>query len=209
VVFDGLAWASGLAASAGLYRWRLRGAVGRVAGQVGPGYFTALITGALCGAWLSGSFNTLREAVPTLSHSIAGALAGAILGVESYKACRGIRGSTGVIFVGSLSIGIAIGRWGCLFAGLPDRTYGTPTNLPWGVDLGDGVARHPVQIYESLAMWLFFAAYLLGLRRRQTWALRRGFYVLCIWYGTQRFVWEWLKPYPPLIGPFNTSPLRD
>jgi phosphatidylglycerol:prolipoprotein diacylglycerol transferase len=203
VVFDGLAWTSGLATSVALYRWRLRGAITRVAGLVGPGYFASLLIGAMTGAWLSGSFNTLRQAIPALSHSIAGALAGAIVGVELYKAFKGIRGSTGVVFVGSLSVGIAIGRWGCLFAGLPDRTYGTPTTLPWGVDLGDGISRHPVQIYESLAMLLFLAVYLFGLRHRRVWALRRGFYVLCTWYGLQRFVWEFLKPYPPLIGPFN------
>jgi phosphatidylglycerol---prolipoprotein diacylglyceryl transferase len=203
VIFDGLAWTAGLATSVVLYRWRLRDAVTHVAGRVGPGYFVSLVIGAMAGAWLSGSFNTLREAIPALSHSIAGALVGAIVGVECYKAVTGIRGSTGVIFVGSLSVGIAIGRWGCLFAGLPDRTYGTPTGLPWGVDLGDGISRHPVQIYESLAMWLFLAIFLSGLQNRRPWALHRGFYVLCAWYGLQRFAWEFLKPYPPLIRPLN------
>lgn len=41
-----------------------------------------------------------------------------------------------------------------MLAGLPDGTYGSPTSLPWGVDLGDGVARHPTQLYESVAMAL-------------------------------------------------------
>ena len=50
-----------------------------------------------------------------------------------------------------------------MFAGLPDRTYGTPTSLPWAVDLGDGVGRHPVQVYESASMALFLAAWLAGL----------------------------------------------
>ena len=92
---------------------------------------------------------------------------------------------------------------GCLFAGLADRTYGVPTRLPWGVDLGDGVTRHPVQVYESLAMALFLAAYLASLQRRAPWALRRAFYALCVWYGLQRFAWEFLKPYPTVLGPFN------
>lgn len=26
---------------------------------------------------------------------------------------------------------------------------------------------------------------------------------MCGWYGAQRFCWEFLKPYPELIGPFN------
>jgi len=146
VVFDGIAWVSGLGLSALLYRWRLRSAVAQVAARTGPGYFASLACGAALGAWAAGSLNTLRDAVPVLSHSIAGALAGAIVAVEAYKAVRGVRGSTGGIYVGSFSLGVVIGRWGCLFAGLPDRTYGIATGLPWGADLGDGIPRHPVQV---------------------------------------------------------------
>ncbi|HZZ87257.1 MAG TPA: prolipoprotein diacylglyceryl transferase family protein [Caulobacteraceae bacterium] len=202
-VFDLAAWASGAAVGYGFCRWRLQGELARVAGQAGPSYFVSLGVGAAAGAWASGSLNTLRQAAPALSHSIVGALVGAIVAVEFYKALRGIRRSTGNIFVGSFATGVVVGRWGCFFAGLPDRTYGLPTTLPWAVDLGDGVARHPVQIYESVAMAAFLATYLAGLAVRAPWAMRRGFYALCIWYGLQRFAWEFLKPYPSLIGPFN------
>jgi len=201
--FDVLAWGSGAAVGWGLYRWRLAEPLRRVAAATGPGYFACLVAGAAAGAWASGSLNTMRQAAPALSHSIVGALVGAIVGVELYKAVRGIRGSTGTVFVGSFATGAAIGRWGCLFAGLPDRTYGLPTALPWGVDLGDGISRHPVQIYESLSMAAFLAAYLVALAWRSPWAIRRGFYALCIWYGAQRFAWEFLKPYPTVLGPFN------
>jgi len=110
-----------------------------------------------------------------LSHSVVGALVGAIVAVEIYKAIKGVRGSTGGVFVGSFAIGIVVGRFGCLFAGLPDRTYGTETNLPWGIDLGDGIARHPVQMYESAAMAAFLALYLVAGSRRLGHAPR----VLC------------------------------
>jgi uncharacterized membrane protein YeaQ/YmgE (transglycosylase-associated protein family) len=202
-VFDLAAWASGLALGVALYRWRLRSAVQRVAATVDGGYVLALTIGAGSGAWVAGSLNTLIGARPALSHSVVGALVGAIVAVEIYKAVKGVRGSTGGMFVGSFSLGVVIGRLGCLFSGLGDRTYGTPTRLPWGVDLGDGIARHPVQVYESLAMVAFLLIYLAGLQTRADWALRRGFYVLCGWYGAQRFGWEFLKPYPRLIGPFN------
>jgi hypothetical protein len=202
-VFDALAWIAGAATGVALYRWRLKAEAQRIAAQTDTGYFLALAAGAMGGAWLSGSLNTLRGAIPTLSHSVAGALLGAIVGVELYKAIRRIRGSTGVIFAGPFAMGVVVGRWGCLFAGLPDRTYGTPTRLPWGVDLGDGVARHPVQIYESLSMAAFLALFVWGLQRRAPWALRRGFYVMAAWYGAQRFLWEFFKPYPTLFGPFN------
>ena len=202
-VFDLAAWAAGAAVGYGLYRWRLAGQVRQVAGKTGPGYFLSLALGAASGAWAAGSLNPLQGPAPELSHSVAGALVGAIVGVEIYKAIRGIRGSTGTIFVGSFATGVVVGRWGCLVAGLPDRTYGVPTTLPWGVDLGDGVSRHPVQIYESLSMALFLAVYIWGLAGRAPWAMRRGFYVLCAWYGLQRFAWEFLKPYPSVVGPFN------
>lgn len=201
--FDLAAWASGVALSIGLYRWRMRAAAEALAAKIDGGYFIALAAGAIPGAWLAGSLNSLRGADPALSHSVAGALAGAIVGVEIYKRLEGVRGSTGGVFVGPFALGLVIGRLGCFFSGLPDGTYGTPTQLPWGVDLGDGVARHPVQIYEGAAMALFLALYLAGLERRAPWAMRRGFYVLCLWYGAQRFVWEFLKPYPALVEPFN------
>jgi len=201
--FDLIAWVSGLALSIVLYRWRLKGVAQGVAAKIDGAYFAALATGAALGAWAAGSFNSLREHAPALSHSVAGALVGAIVGVEIYKAFRGVKGSTGGVFVGSFAIGVVIGRLGCFFSGLADDTYGLPTRLPWGVDLGDGVFRHPVQLDESASMAAFLAVYLVGLNYRQPWAMRRGFYVMCIWYGLQRFGWEFLKPYPRLIGPFN------
>lgn len=202
-MFDLAAWSSGAALGWGVHRWRLREATARIAGAVGPGYFAALVAGAVPGAWLAGSLNTLRAPTAVLSHSVVGALAGAVAGVELYKAARGVKGSTGGVFVGTFALGCVVGRWGCLFAGLPDLTYGTPTALPWAVDLGDGVGRHPVQVYESGAMALFLLAWLAGLAARAPWAMRRGFYVLCMAYGAQRFLWEFLKPYPRLVGPFN------
>lgn len=202
-LFDIAAWGAGFGLSLVLHRWRLRALASEVAGKVSGGYFAALAAGAVPGAWLAGSLNSLRGAEPALSHSVVGALAGAIVGVEVYKAVRGVRGSTGGVFVGPFALGVVIGRFGCLFAGTVDGTFGAPTGLPWAVDLGDGIGRHPVQVYESLAMTAFLALYLEGLARRRAWAMRRGFYALCMAYGVTRFAWEFLKPYPPVLGPFN------
>ena len=173
------------------------------AARTGPLYVVALAVGAIAGAWGFGSWNTALTAIPHPSHSVAGALAGGIIGVELYKLVRGIAGSTGAIWVGPLALGIAVGRWGCLLAGLPDETFGTPTRLPWGVDLGDGVPRHPVQVYESLAMLAFLAVYLVALARPARWTRGRAFYLFVLFYAAQRFVWEFLKPYPRLIGPLD------
>jgi prolipoprotein diacylglyceryltransferase len=138
-----------------------------------------------------------------VSHSIAGALAGSIIAVELWKWVRGVKVSTGGPFVIPLCLGIIVGRWGCLFAGIADQTYGVATSLPWGVDLGDGIARHPVQIYESLSMAVFLAVYWRALLRSRVWATDHGFHVFVLAYAIQRFAWEFLKPYPVIVWRFN------
>lgn len=168
-----------------------------------PNYFTVLALGAIAGAILFGSLNLDLAGLLVPGHSIAGALAGGIIAVEIYKWRRGLDGSTGIPFVAPLAIGIAVGRIGCFLAGLPDYTYGVPTALPWGVDFGDGVRRHPVQLYEAAAMLIFLLIYLREIRRRNAMFLQNGFYILVVWYGAQRFMWEFLKPYPKLLGPLN------
>ena len=199
---DAAAWAT--AALGARWVWRHRAnSVARLSGQTELGYFLALAFGAVAGAWLVGSANSLRLAFPVPSHSVAGALAGAILAVELWKWRRGVRESTGGPFVIPLCLGIVVGRWGCLFAGLDDGTYGVPTQLPWAVELGDGVGRQPVQIYESLAMAAFLAFYWPALARGRAWAVHGGFHWFVLAYAAQRFLWEFLKPYPPLLGPLN------
>jgi len=203
LLFDVLAWASGGLLARFLYKWRLQGAAERVAARAGRLYVAALVVGVVAGAWGFGSLNTGLTAIPHPSHSIAGALAGGIIAVELYKLARGITGSTGTMWVGPLALGMAVGRLGCFFAGLPDETFGTPTSLPWAVDLGDGVPRHPVQLYESLAMLAFLGVYLAALARRAAWTGERAFYLFILVYAAQRFVWEFWKPYPRLLGPLD------
>jgi phosphatidylglycerol:prolipoprotein diacylglycerol transferase len=202
-LFDALAWLA--AASIG---WWIR-RTGWLSHGVGltparnPGYFIALSIGAIAGAVALGSFNLTLAGQSLLGHSIAGAIFGGIVAVELFKLATGIRGSTGLGFVASLALGIAVGRLGCFFAGLPDYTYGVPTALPWGVDFGDGIPRHPVQLYESLAMLGYLGLFLRALAAQSALVLRHGFYLFVAWYGFERFVWEFLKPYPTLAGPLN------
>lgn len=199
---DLLAWI-GAAAAARWQHERWPGDALTLSGIVRPGYFLCLGAGALIGAWLFGSANSLRSLLLAPSHSIAGALAGGIVGVELWKRAHGVHVSTGGTLVLPLSVGIVIGRLGCLFTGLPDYTYGTQTALPWGVDLGDGIGRHPVQLYESLSMALFVLIYVRARRNGADWACNHAFHAMIIFYAGQRFVWEFLKPYPAVVGPLN------
>ncbi len=199
---DLAAWSSAALAARWQYR-RWPEEAQRLARLTEPSYFVALAMGALVGAWLFGSVNSLRSLAAAPSHSIAGALAGAIGAVEIWKWRHGIASSTGGAFVLPLTLGIVIGRLGCLFSGLDDFTYGVPTALPWAVDLGDGIGRHPVQLYEALAMALFLITYLRARIAGQGWARSHAFHAMVIVYAAQRFAWEFFKPYPRIAGPFN------
>ena len=201
-VGDALAWAGAALATRWQYR-RWPAESGALARITRPSYFLVLAIGALLGAWLFGSTNSLRSSLVTPSHSIGGALAGGIVAVEAWKWWHGIRRSTGGSFVLPICVGIAIGRFGCLFAGLPDYTYGTPTALPWAVDLGDGIGRHPVELYEGLSMALFAVIYVRARLGGARWARAHAFHAMIIGYAAQRFAWEFLKPYPTVIGPLN------
>lgn len=208
-VFDLLAWLSAAAMAwwVGRMGWLARAGHRRRTPLSDPGYFIALALGALAGAVAFGSWNLeLAQRFGghfSWGHSIAGAIAGGIVGVEAFKLATGVRQSTGIGFVAPLCLGIAVGRIGCFLAGLPDYTYGVPTQLPWGVDFGDGIPRHPVQLYESAAMFGFLLLFLVQIAVGRPLFLRQGFYLFVGWYALQRFVWEFLKPYPHIFGPFN------
>ena len=94
---DGAAWACGTLAAWAQHR-AYPAQTRRLAKVTGPGYYQVLAISALAGAWLLGSLNTVRVGLAP-SHSIAGALAGGIFGVELWKWRQGIRGSTGGAFV--------------------------------------------------------------------------------------------------------------
>lgn len=87
---------------------------------------------------------------PFMGQTIVGGLLGGLIGIEIAKKLLGIKSSTGDRFVIPLVVAMLIGRTGCFLAGLHDGTYGVATTLPWGVDFGDGVSRHPTQIYDQL-----------------------------------------------------------
>jgi phosphatidylglycerol---prolipoprotein diacylglyceryl transferase len=131
--------------------------------------------------------------------TIVGALLGATLGVEITKKLRNIQTATGDVFAYPLIVGIAIGRIGCFLTGLSDQTYGIATNLPWGVDFGDHVLRHPTQLYEVV----FLQGLLVYLQYRQRRPMLAGdlfrFFMVC--YLSFRWTIDFIKPdFHPLLG---------
>lgn len=199
IVFDLMGFLVGSA----LFRLELKRkqSVSPIQGE--SGYWICLVGGAIVGAFLAGSLNLSLVGLLRVGHSVAGALAGGIIAVELYKLKKKVRTSTGFVFVIPLMAGIALGRIGCFMAGLSDETYGIPTSLPWGIDFGDQISRHPVQLYESLTVFLGVLAMSEWRRRNETQFQARGFYLFVLFYSVQRFIWEFLKPYPKIVGPFN------
>lgn len=126
---------------------------------------------------------------------MVGGLLGGLLGVELAKKLYGVPGSTGDAFVYPVLLGLIIGRIGCFIAGLDDGTYGLPASLPWGIDFGDGITRHPTQLYEIL-----FAAGLWSLlKQKQTsWSTQPGllFKAMLSGYLLWRLWVDSLKPLP-------------
>ncbi|MBB4428648.1 prolipoprotein diacylglyceryltransferase [Bradyrhizobium sp. CIR48] len=198
-IFDVLAW---LAAAAAVY-WLSRQRLQFPAHSFQLPYVAALVFGAGLGAYLFGSVNLWLSGQSGIARSVEGALAGGIVAIELYKWSAGIALRTGARFALPLALGIAIGRLGCYFAGLDDFTYGTPTALPWAHDFGDNILRHPVQLYESAAMAVFALLYVLAVVNRNAFVITNGFYLVLVYYGAQRFLWEFLKPYGTLIDPFT------
>lgn len=169
------------------------------------GYYTVLILGFFIGAFSLGTLNAYYSTGTfVIGKSVLGALFGGVVAVEIFKKVAHIRGSTGAYLVPSLAIGIAIGRIGCYYAGIEDYTYGIETSSIFGHDFGDGLLRHPVQLYESIAMGVFFF-YSVWIYKNHIKTFETTiFYQFIGYYAGQRFIWEFYKPYQDVIFGLNT-----
>ncbi len=140
------------------YRWLSKRAAVQAPKSQQLWILMACIVGAALGArllaWLETPYDPLSGRWMVPGKTIVGGLLGGWVGIEWIKQRLGIRDRTGDSYVLPLALGIAWGRIGCFLTGLADHTYGVATALPWGVDFGDGVFRHPTQLYESLFLVL-------------------------------------------------------
>jgi prolipoprotein diacylglyceryltransferase len=168
------------------------------------------IFGALFGAKILALLESWREVSTAIAagntaallggKTIVGGLIGGWIGVEIAKKAQGIRRSTGDLFVFPLIFGIAVGRVGCFLTGLADHTCGIASSLPFAVDFGDGVRRHPTQLYEIA--WLIMLGIALALwRRSRRNRIASGvlFRLFLIGYLGFRFLVEFIKPSDKLL----------
>ena len=199
-IIHGLFEYAGIACGVALYRHQRLGA--GMGGLTRTGGFAVLV-GLLLGAAVGNKAVFLIERPDVLQQLLAGAwtmpgqsivggLLGGLLGVEIAKATTGQTRSTGDAMVWPIALGIAIGRIGCFVAGLHDDTYGVATSWPWGVDFGDGVPRHPTQLYDAIVV-LALAIVVQGRFARSPGL---AFKLFLSGYLMWRFAIDGLKPVP-------------
>jgi len=138
--------------------------------------------------------------------TIVGGLLGGWIGVEIAKWRLGVTGSTGDQFVFPLIFGMSVGRVGCFLTGLDDHTYGVATSFPWGVDFGDGVRRHPTQLYDIAVLLALGSLFLL--RMRKPWRNGRMFRWFMLGYLGWRFLAEFIKPREIRVPWLNLSAIQ-
>lgn len=173
----------------------------------------SIILGAAVGAWLgSRIFGVLED--PRLigesswwqllqAKTIMGGLFGGLIGVELSKKIIGERRSSGDLFTLPIILGIFIGRIGCFLSGVKDFTYGRPTSLWTGMNLGDGVLRHPLALYELLFLSLLFLVFW-QLPKWKALPAGRLFQLFMLAYFGFRFFIEFLKPNTFLLLELST-----
>ena len=165
----------------------------------------AAVVGAVVGSrmlfWFEDPQRTLAQLtdLPYLAggQTIVGGLIGGWIGVEWQKRRIGVQQPTGDLFAIPIALGAAVGRIGCFLSGLPDGTYGLAASVPWAIDLGDGIPRHPTALYES-AFMLALAFALMRFERRAT--LGEPFLGLIAAYLAFRAVVDFWKPGVPLVA---------
>lgn len=195
-VFEGIAYAAGFY----LYQ-RHRRQSGDVIDSRARWYLiAAAMIGGLAGSRVLSAFEDPfvlagRWTQPQLlvgGKTIVGGLIGGLLAVEWTKRMLGVRIATGDLLALPLILGIAIGRIGCFLSGLDDQSYGISTHVPWGVDFGDGITRHPTQLYEIVFLAGLAAVLLLRTERMTTIGDR--FKLFLLGYLGFRLIVDFIKP---------------
>lgn len=123
--------------------------------------------------------------------SIVGGLIGGYIGVRFIKKRLGIeRVRTGNKIAPAIALGMAIGRIGCFLTGC---CFGIETNLPIGVDFGDGINRIPTQIIEIIFCLILFIYLLYKQRTDKKLAPGILFQKLVLYYFIFRFFIEFIR----------------
>ncbi|WP_154640152.1 prolipoprotein diacylglyceryl transferase [Lewinella sp. W8] len=176
----------------------------RSADRISSGNRSTIIIGAALGAligsrvfgWLEHPAGLVGADFMTIMNAktIMGGLFGGLVGVEWTKKLIGEKESSGDLFTFPIILGLIIGRVGCFLSGVNEFTYGSPTASLFGMDLGDGVLRHPIALYEIVFLVALFWFLRVLQRRRADLPSGALFQYFMVAYFGFRFGIEFLKP---------------
>jgi phosphatidylglycerol---prolipoprotein diacylglyceryl transferase len=150
-----------------------------------------LVAGALVGGGLA-------SMIPSALHFGGGrdlvfGVGGGYAGVEVARRIAGLHAEVTDGAVVPTALGLAVGRLGCYVAGC---CAGTPSNAAWAHDFGDGVLRHPTQLYE-LAFHVAAALVFWQLARGERLERQRAAAYVVLYFA-YRFATDFLRPGAPL-----------
>jgi prolipoprotein diacylglyceryltransferase len=78
--------------------------------------------------------------------------------------------------------------------GVYEETYGLSSSLPWAMNSGDDIPRHPVSLYEIvflIFLWIFIAS----ISKKHVLQNGAMFKIFMIGYLSFRFLLDFIKPH--------------
>ncbi|WP_025143287.1 prolipoprotein diacylglyceryl transferase [Pedobacter jeongneungensis] len=166
-----------------------------------------IMLGAMLGALIGSRVVAVLETPEVIDHltfsilyqskTIIGGLLGGLFGVELIKKIIGVNIASGDLYVIPILIALIIGRIGCFSMGIDEPTYGIPTHLFTGMDLGDGILRHPIMLYEIV--YLVLLIFLFNSLKHKELINGDRFKLFMVLYFLFRFLIEFIKPYHSLF----------
>ena len=157
--------------------------------KIVAGVGVGCLVGCALPAYVAGGYvGFLAATAPIAPKTILGGLLLGFVAAAALKRAIAVPYDTSDAFARGGCLMMAVGRLGCV---AQHCCFGRETTSRLGIDLGDGVARLPVQAIEATLLFGFFA-FLTFCHRRRYFDHRRLF-ILFAGYGALRFGLEFLR----------------
>lgn len=205
-LFETLAFIIGIR----LYYYRKKNIVDEISDENRLWILLGAMVGALIGSRLIAVLETpeylSQVTLMTLyqSKTVAGGFLGGLFGVEIAKKIIKINVASGDVYVVPIIVAVFIGRIGCFLSGTNEPTFGIETTFFTGMNLGDGLKRHPVALYEMAFMVVLLI--LFNAIKNKNFLKGDRFKLFMVLYFFYRFSVEFIKPYHSLF--FNLSSIQ-